>query len=403
MVNQVTIKSSMLLVFLTLMTITLTGCWDSKEIDELGIVTGLGVDKSDEGGKYEVTVETVNPREVAGGMQSTGKSSSTTIYSAKGDTVIGAIRRISQLTSREVYFSQIQNIIFGEDLVKSGIKETFDLLERDNDFQIMPRVYIARNNTAKEVLSILAPLEKIPGQKLLKMGDVTGKVLGESITVKPIQFVQDYTTVGKASIISGISVVGNPWNGMDPSNIEQTIPKSITKSNGIAILKNGRLKRWVEKEDARGILWILNKVKSTVVNLDCKDKSSGVAINITNIHSTMKATIKNGEPNISIHVTESGEVKELLCNLDVTDSESINQLEKQLEEKTSKEILNAVEIAKQENSDIFGFAKAINLADKKKWKEIKNDFDTLLPEIKVNIKVEAHVSNTGMRTNSYLK
>ncbi len=45
----------------------------------------------------------------------------------------------------------------------------------------------------------------------------------------------------------------------------------------------------------------------------------------------------------------------------------------------------------------------VHRSDPKKWKKIKNDWnDTYFPNLKVNVKVEAFIRRSGLRTNSYL-
>ncbi|WMT41390.1 hypothetical protein RE628_02140 [Paenibacillus sp. D2_2] len=52
--------------FLLLMASTLlTGCWNRRELNELAIAVGLGLDK--DGDKYQVSIQVVNPSEVSNG------------------------------------------------------------------------------------------------------------------------------------------------------------------------------------------------------------------------------------------------------------------------------------------------------------------------------------------------
>ncbi|WP_221568712.1 Ger(x)C family spore germination protein [Alkalihalobacillus sp. TS-13] len=387
---------------LVVVTALLTGCWNSREMDDFSIVTALGIDKIEEEGRYEVTIELVNPAEVVGGKQSTsGRASTTTIYSAKGDTLISAIRRLSQQTPREVFFPYTQTVIFGEELARSGIEDIFDLLERNQEFRITPRVLIAKDNTAKNILSILSPLEKIPAQKLVKASKVSGQSLGETLPVKIMEFVKKLTSDGIEPLASGVSIIGQSEDGQSTSNIEQTTPNSLIKSEGLAIFKKGKLIRWLEREEARGILWVINKIDSTIVNLSCDQKPNAISFNVTDTRTSLRATEINRTPTIDIHVKQEGEIEEVLCKMDVTNRDKIKQFEKQIEDNTKQEIERAIQIAQEENSDIFGFGQVINRENPKLWREIKKDFNDIFPEIEVNIKVDAYVMKTGMRAESY--
>ncbi|WP_198162685.1 Ger(x)C family spore germination protein [Halobacillus mangrovi] len=393
------------IIMLIVVTSLLTGCWNSREMDGFSIVTALGIDKVEEEGRYEVTIELVNPAEVVGGEQSTpGRASTTTIYSAKGDTLISAIRRVSEQTPRKIYFPYTQTVVFGEGLARSGIEVIFDLLERNQEFRSTPRVLIAKDNTAKNILSILSPLEKIPGQKLVKTSEVSGQTLGETLQVKIMEFVKKLTSDGIEPLASGVSILGQSKDGESTANIEQTTPNSLIKSEGLAIFKKGKLIRWVDREKARGMLWIINKIDSTIVNLSCDEKPNAISFNVTDTRTSLRATETNGIPTIDIHVKQEGEMEEVLCEIDLTNRDTISKIEKQIEEKTKVEIEQAIQIAKEENSDVFGFGEAINRENPKIWREkIKKDYEEIFPELKVNIKVDSYVIETGMRKESYIK
>ncbi|MFB5661478.1 Ger(x)C family spore germination protein [Alteribacillus sp. HJP-4] len=395
-------RYSVVSLLLTIAIVILTGCWNNNELDDFAIVTALGIDQTEDAERIEVTIEVANPMEIAGRQDTaTGSGATTTLYSAEGDTLISAIRRISQQTPREAFFPYTQTIIFGEELAKNGIKELFDYLERDQGFRSTPRVLIARDTTAKEVISILSPLEKIPAQKLVNIGEVSGRTLGETMPVKIMEFIEKITSEGVEPIVSGVSVTGAPLKGTGTSNIEDTTPHALLKSEGLAIFKDGQLERWVDKEEARGVLFAINKIDSTIIDLDCNQEANAISFNISNTHSSIKATINNKMPTMTIYVKQVGEIEEIHCNADLTNPETINKFKKQMEEKTKQEIERAVQIAKEENSDVFGFGQVINREDPKKWREIKQEYKDKFPEIDVRVKVDAYVIRTGMRRESY--
>ena len=50
------------LIFMLLnLIILINGCWDIREINELGLVTAVGIDKAEGQNKYSITVQIANP------------------------------------------------------------------------------------------------------------------------------------------------------------------------------------------------------------------------------------------------------------------------------------------------------------------------------------------------------
>ncbi|MGQ9497896.1 MAG: Ger(x)C family spore germination protein [Desulfotomaculales bacterium] len=54
------------LALLSLLILTLTGCWDLREVEDLGYVMAMAVDRAS-GNKVRVIVQIPNPRVVGGG------------------------------------------------------------------------------------------------------------------------------------------------------------------------------------------------------------------------------------------------------------------------------------------------------------------------------------------------
>src|SRR5687768_7617184 len=84
--------------FMLLSMVILSGCWDRAELQDLDIVSAIGIDKgSDEvDNRYMVTVQVINEGQIAGSpSQGGGKEiSPVTSYTATGSTVSEALRKI---------------------------------------------------------------------------------------------------------------------------------------------------------------------------------------------------------------------------------------------------------------------------------------------------------------------
>ena len=118
-------------------------------------------------------------------------------------------------------------------------------------------------------------------------------------------------------------------------------------------------------------VWIKNKVKSTIVNLDCNGNKETIGIEATGEKTVVKAQMKNGSPTFHIIIRQEGNVGEVDCSMDISNFEEIKKLEKKWSEQTYKEVMSAVQIAQSEKSDIFGLGEMLNRKDKKAWEKVK--------------------------------
>lgn len=162
----------------------LTGCWDSEELTDLSIATGLGIEKAD--GEYKVTVQILDPGELAGDTVTTRTSVNT--YTETGRSLVETIRKLTTSIPRRTYFSHLQIVVFGENYAREGIAEVLDFLSRDHEMRTDFFFTIAKDNTAENLLKVLTPLEKIPANKIWEM--IKTHIPRLSLTIKTFPSIQ---------------------------------------------------------------------------------------------------------------------------------------------------------------------------------------------------------------------
>lgn len=98
----------------------LSGCWSKRELTDLALVLALGIDMTKDG-KYEVSMQIVNPGNVAGAVQQGGGGGQglpIVVYHQKGDNIVEAARKASTMISRRLYFSHTNMLVIGEKVAK---------------------------------------------------------------------------------------------------------------------------------------------------------------------------------------------------------------------------------------------------------------------------------------------
>jgi spore germination protein KC len=399
-------KAKWILLFVLLVSIVLllSSCWNRRELKDLSIVAAMGVDKVPKTNTFKVSFQIVNPGTVATGIVAGGGSqiaTPVTVYTATGKNLFEAIRKASQKVPRQLFFAHLQLVIIGESFAKQGIKDLFDFFERSHEIRLTTMLLIARGSDAEPIVRVLTPLEKIPANGIAGSLKMTSKVWSENVRVELDDVIKPLQGEG-SPVISGVKIAGNPQAGNKSSNLGQTNVSTRMDIAGIALFKNGRLKRWLNGDEARGTLWIRNEMKSTIVDLDCKNKKDAVSIEIVRSYTKVKAIVQNGKPVFHIQIREEGNVSEVRCPLDLSKIEEIANLEKQLALKTKKEVMKAVKTVQSEKSDIFGFGDTLNRENPKAWKKMKKEWSKTFAESKIDVKVDAFIRRSGMRLKSYL-
>lgn len=154
---------------------------------------------------------------------------------------------------------------------------------------------------------------------------------------------------------------------------------------------------------SRGVVWILDKIQQTDVILDREGQKNTLTYNVVRQKTKVSADTTNDLPVITVNVRAEGGIREVRSQIDLTDPYEILDIEKELEKEIKKQLENTVTRTQHNKSDIFGFGEVVHRSDPEKWKKMKNDWnDTYFPNLKVNVKVEAFIRRSGLRTNSYL-
>ncbi|MCQ9284155.1 Ger(x)C family spore germination protein [Priestia aryabhattai] len=397
-------KGIFLLTIMT-MTLILTSCWSKKELTDLAIVAAMGIDKTKDG-RYHITLQIINPGNVAGGMQGGGGAQSPpiTIYSASGDNLVEASRRASGRISRRLYYAHTNLVVVGEKLAKEdGIDTLIDGLDRDPEFRNTSTLVIANHSSAADLIKTLTPVDKIPANKILKTLEFTQRKWGENVKTSLQEVMKSLESPGRGTVVSGFRLVGNPQQAQKLDNLQESAPEATLRASGIAVLKEGKLVDWLYGKPAIGTVWILDKIQGTDINIDWKGKKEAIAYQTVRQKTSISAQVKNGQPHISVHTRVEGDIGDMEVPVDIKNPKVITKMEQSIGKKIEKDLKMAIERAKKNRTDILGFGEVIHRTRPNQFKKFKQEWnDVYFPKLEVDITVEAYIRRAGLRNKSFL-
>lgn len=146
-------KYKVILLIIMLPALLTTGCWSGHETNSLAFAMAVGIDKGQED-KLMVTIQTVNPGALASKTQT--NATPIVIYSETGADMPEIIRKLTKQVSRKIYFSHVRMIVFSEEIARNGISDYLDYFMRNPEFRTDFYISIAKENTARYLLSLLS-------------------------------------------------------------------------------------------------------------------------------------------------------------------------------------------------------------------------------------------------------
>lgn len=391
------VKSLILILFVISF---LTGCWNRRELNELAIAMGMGIDKV--GDRYRVSIQVVNPKEVT--ADKGGGLAPAILYTEEGDTIIEALRRMSILSPRKIYISHLRMLLIGETLAKEGIAESLDLMYRDHEFRSDYYLVVTHDSTPEEVLKVLTPLEKVPANKLFATLETSEKYWSPSLTETLDEVIRDLISDGKHPVLSGLRIEGDREVGATQKNVENIYTPTELKGSMLAAFKKDKMIGWLSENESKGFNYIRGNVKSTVGHVDYPGGGK-VVLETIRTKSDIKGHVEEGKPRVKITIHSEHNVAEVEArNVELESQETIKNIEQAAEAKIKLLMESAIKKAQKTfRSDIFGFGEAIRQADPKAWNEMRNDWDErYFTELPVDFDINIKIRKFGKASDSFL-
>lgn len=369
--------------------ILLGGCWDRTEINDIAIVTGLGIDRNEDG-SIELAVQVFIPRALgsAGGMgggASAGGQKMTLVRSGSGVNIADAASRLQGKLPRKMFWGHCKVFIFGEELAKRGIRDELDFLLRHPEPRERSYVYVSKGN-AVDVLTLLPPLERYSSEVLREISDLQ---IGMRITSKDL--IVMFKGEAETAVVPFIDKLP-PEKGEKES---QTIPYI----KGTSIFKKNKMIGTIAERTTRGVMTIRNEITLATITVEPKNAKGSVSVNPVRQTTTLIPQIEDGIWSMRIRIETEGDLVQNETDLDPMNLTMLKELEQALE----ADIQHRVELAlkktqKELKADVLGFAAAYHRKYPKQWQKSKDRWEEIFPEVRVSTDISVCIRRPGLQT-----
>lgn len=400
MMNRRVRYVAMLAALLLLSPLILSGCWDSVELNRRAIVSGVAIDRGPtEEDKYTLSFQVIVSEEISG-EQKRGISP-VAVYTGKGRTMYEALADASRQTARFLSLAHVRVIIISEEFAREGIKDLLDVLERESDTRLTSLMFITHGQKAKEILSIMTVFSKIPANDLLEKLDTTSKQFGYNFKMEVDDVIRGIQRRGGGPLINGVLTTGDKGKEDSKDNLKTIVPGSVMRITGLAAFKDDKLKGWLEGDAAVGSALLHNKIKQLAVVV--KDPKTGyIAFSVYQSQAKLHVEAKDPEhPVFTIKISQQAAVKEAANTLNLNSPRTLEKLSDELAAETGRQLDLAVASARKLKSDYLGFGQAMQRANPRGWKKVRDHWDEVFARCEVRIEADANIRHTDMRSNSF--
>lgn len=378
-------KSIPLYILCLFLIVILTGCWNRRELNTLAIVQALGIDRTEDG-QISIAAQILRPSQVKEASGAVGDA--VWVVTSTGETMFDAIRDASLKTTRKLFFPQNKVIIIGEDAARAGVIPLLDFLRRDPEIRRLSYIFIAHGK-AKPILQGVHEQANIPSQAIEGIAKAT-----EASSKLPKRNLKDFLgtldSPKSGSILPGIILLDKKGDGKSIK---------VVALDQTAIFKKDKLIGWFDGKETRGLLWVLNEVKSGIIVVNSpKDETKNVSLEIIDTTSKIKPEITDGELTITVEVKEEGNLAEQMSEVDLTQLDTFQELEMRQATAIEDEINAALTKAQAWGVDIFKFGEEFHRKFPQEWSALEENWEEEFTKLEVNVEVVAQLRQVGITT-----
>ncbi len=369
-----------------------TGCYNYRELNQLAITSAIGIDKTEDG--YKVTVQVINTQKQGSGSNSSGEQPQFFVYENEGKTLQEAFRYLILESPRRLYVNHTVLLLMSEEVARDGILNVLDLFFRDSEFNKQFLTAVVKESSARDVLTILTPLETLNSKNLKDSILTDSKFLGVAEEISLENFMDHYLNDKKDGILPVIELIGNAEEGDKEDNLKQSAPKNSLILSAMAVFKEDKMVGYLTEDESLITSYLKDKIHNTIITGSCED-GGNVAVEI--VKSKTKFDVGKDSNKLKISVESSGNINEITCQMDLTKNETIQKLEEYFEEQLKDQLFKTISsVHEQFNSDIFAFEDMFYKKNPSNYYKLKEEYkEEFLKNIDYEIEVKINLLAKG--------
>ncbi|MFC0216489.1 Ger(x)C family spore germination protein [Paenibacillus chartarius] len=391
--------------------VVLPGCWNRTELNEIGIASASGFDRSGEDwvGSFQIIVPSAMASgTTGGGGGGGGNSPAINVHSVKGQTIMEAASLSNLENPRRLYFAHNNVVIIGKEAAEKGVGQLIDLYLRNAESRETVLLLLTEQK-ASEMLRKLLPPEKIAGagiaEILRKEKDLTSMFAPVTVFDVANKMINtDTKAIGVPVIaVSGGTDHDNETDLESMDAFKKTSPTQKIKLVKLGIFHNNRLVGWMDRKESRGLNWMTDKVNGTLLAISSSASNRKPNISLTIVSSkTTVHPVKQGEKYVmNVNVKAKGDLNESGGKLMLTDRNVLLELEEQAEREIESEIKAGWKAMRRLGVDAAGFTDSIHRRMPADWKQMKGDWKAVFDKMELNVRVQVTIKRQGLIQNSY--
>ncbi|WLR46648.1 Ger(x)C family spore germination protein [Halobacillus litoralis] len=366
-----------------LMLFLLTGCWDIKEIEDVGIVTGMGLDVNEEKDELTMINQYVVPARIPT-QQSSAQQHSAPYQniSQSGKTFFEIIRNNSLESNRPPNYTHLKSILASTALFqKERADQVIDLFIRDHEFRRTTPVFLTKDPVL-DILNTEPAKELFPSIQIKSLSENFQKN-NQNPTNLSIGDLSQLISENKSFLIPGI-----------------TLNEGKIKSSGAGIIdaESSNYVGWIDVEDMEGVRYIHNTVQGGFIYLDEEKVDDGpIILEIKGSNTKFKTKVTGEQLEMTIKIATSTTLAEDWgTGRDVYRKGWKKGIEDASNKVTQGKVEQVLKLAQQEyRIDFLNVSNWVQIHEPEYWEKHEKDWGEIFPDMTFKVEVSTEITDFG--------
>ncbi|MDR6550642.1 Ger(x)C family spore germination protein [Paenibacillus qinlingensis] len=362
--------------------LVVSGCWDSKTIQNMTYVTALGLDYEE--GHFIAYIQVLNFSNVAKSDKlELGKNVPVWIGKGEGKTVVEALSSIYATSQIRVFWGHIKAIVLKEGVLnnKLALRQIYDAIDRYHEVRYNILLYTTKESfsdilTQKSVLN-LSPLDTIM--------DSPEENFAQRSFIQPqygYKQIAQLNEKGRTVILPTLSTTKKEWQ-------EDRKEKPMFKINGAYAMQEHVLTGWFSEDDLKGVRWFDKKSNRVFVQIPDNKKPEGSLV-LSKPHPKIETLIDQDKARFNLTIKVRAVVEEMTKNV------SVKMMEEQAAQVVREEILSTYRKGLSTQTDLLNLFGEIYRNKPQAWHRLHDGGHLVLKEDSINkIDVKVKITQTG--------
>ena len=367
----------------------MTGYIQTNRLDSLTLVSGLGIEKEEK--EYIVSLQVYNPdvNKKDGSSEMPGYT-----YSERGKTIPHAIEKLDKKVPKFIYIETLQIVALGDNILRDeGIDDLLDFLIRSSRIPANIQLVVLKNVSPDVFFQLFTPnqeLSSLSANSLLKKSENRWGTLQDISAERVKSLLEDHTS---DLALPYIEVQGAIEEGIS-KKIDQFKPPTTLTLSGLALFNKETLHSYFTFKESNLFALVRGVNQKISITVPCSENEEYLTFNT--IHTESELTSEINPVSFDFKVQVKGNLSEIACDKDLTQPETVKEIEGLIEQKVTKELNELVENDDFSEVDFLGLNDALYRQHHTFWHENKLNLKETLADPEVTVDVTVTLIKTGL-------